>query len=247
MHAHVPAHEADDGDDDRLPQQRGRLTGVGPAQPSAAVQDQPHRRGLDGGQGAHGGRQQPWAQWPQHGHGDHRESDLAAQRAHRVGEARAVRPAPALHGERADGDQRRAVQDGPARAASLHERDEDRDDDGRAAHQDAGDGRFGGTLGGQDGEVEADHADGGEQGEAGPLAGGERAQAGQGTRAGEGHEQQAREAVAQGLSAGVRVVAQDAVGGEGRSDEDAGERGEEGATRGGDVHEGDVRKRGGPV
>ncbi|MGX1268553.1 hypothetical protein RKD18_001747 [Streptomyces phaeoluteigriseus] len=139
------------------------------------------------------------------------------------------------------------MEDRAARAASFEERHEDRDDDGRAAHQDAGDGRFGGAFGGQDGQVEADHADGREQRETDPLTGGQRAQATHGARAGEGHEQQTGEPVAQGLPAGVRVGAQDAVGGEGRSDEDAGERGEEGAAWDGDVHDRDARKHGGPV
>ncbi|SEP89087.1 hypothetical protein SAMN04487983_1002102 [Streptomyces sp. yr375] len=79
------------------------------------------------------------------------------------------------------------------------------------------------------------------------MAGGERAQPDPGIRAGQGYEEQEGEAVAQGLAARVGVGAEDAVGGEGRSDEDAGERGEQAPARGGGVHGRDPRNDGGPV
>ena len=60
-------------------------------------------------------------------------------------------------------------------------------------------------------------------------------------------QQQAGEAVAQELAARVRVVAQDAVGGEGGADEDTGEGGEQGPSDGGGVHGRDAMKGGGPV
>jgi hypothetical protein len=119
-------------------------------------------------------------------------------------------------------------------------------DHGRAADEDSGNRRFGGALGGDHGEVEADHADRREHDEAGPLTRRERAQPGRGVPPGEGDEQETGEAVAKELAAGVRVVAEEAVGGEGPADEDAGERGEKGSARGGGVHGSDVRKRRGP-
>lgn len=118
--------------------------------------------------------------------------------------------------------------------------------DRRAADEDTGDGGLGRTFRRDDGHVEADHADGREQREAGPLPGRECPQPGRRAAPHQRHEQQAGEAVAQELAARVRVVAQDAVGGEGRADEDAGECGEERSAGGGGVHGNDARERGGP-
>ncbi|GAA0296313.1 hypothetical protein GCM10009540_14320 [Streptomyces turgidiscabies] len=108
-------------------------------------------------------------------------------------------------------------------------------------------------FGGDDGQVEADHTDGREQRETDPLAGAERPQRGAAAPADQRQEQQTGQAVAQELAARVRVVAEDAVGGEGAADEDGGQGGEKGPARGGDVggagdgvHAGDARQCGGP-
>ncbi len=247
LHAHVPAHEADDGDDRRLPQQRGGLRAVGAPEPRRAVQEQSGHRGLGCGDRADRGGQQPWPQGPQHRYGEHGEPHLAGQRARGEGEARAVRTAPALHGEGADRDEQRPVQHGTLGPPPVQQRDQDGHDHRRAAHEHARDGRFRGAFGGDDGEVEADHPHGREQREAGPLAGFERPQPGRRAPSDQREEQQRGHAVAQELSARVRVVAEKAVGGEGPADEDTGERGEQRPARGGDVHGSDVRKRGGPV
>lgn len=247
LHADVPAHEADDGDDHGLPKESQRLDGVGPAQPCGAVEEQPRDRRLHGGDRAHRGGQQPRSQRAQYGHGQDREADLADQRAHGEGDAGAVRATPALDRERAHGDERRPVQDRPLRPPPPVQQGHDHGHHHRrAADEDTGDRRFGRPLGGDDGQVEADHADGGEDDEAGPLTPGERAQPGRGAPSGERDEQETGEAVAQELAAGVRVVAEQAVGGEGSSDEDAGERGEEGTAHGGGVHGSDARNRRGP-
>ncbi|GGK82971.1 hypothetical protein GCM10010094_50100 [Streptomyces flaveus] len=115
-----------------------------------------------------------------------------------------------------------------------------------AAHEDSRNRRFRGAFGGEHGEVEADHADGREQREPYPLPCGQPAQGRHAATSDQGQEQQAGEAVAQELAARVRVFAQDAVGGEGASDEDAGQGGEQGAA-GGDVHGGDAMDTTGPV
>ncbi len=128
----------------------------------------------------------------------------------------------------------------------MEERDDDRHHHGSAAHEDARYRRLGGAPGGEDGQVEADHAKGREQGEAGPLAGCEPAQAFGRPPAGEREQQETGQSVAQALAARIRVVTEQAVGGEGAADEHAGERGEQGAATG-RVHDGDVRERGGPV
>ena len=246
LHAHVPAHEADDRDDHRLPQQRGGLGAVGTSQPRGPVEDQPGRRRLDRGETAHGGRQQSRSQGPQYGNREHREAHLTRKCTPGEGDSNAVRTAPPLDRERADRDERRPVEHDPARTASLQEGDENRDGHGSAADEDSGDCGFGAAFGGDDGKVEADHADSREQGETGPLACRERAQPGLLVLAGEREEQQAGEAVAQELAARVRVVAQDAVRAEGRADEDAGEGGERGAAGGGGGHGSDARESGGP-
>jgi len=130
--------------------------------------------------------------------------------------------------------------------AAPKERDDDGHHHGRASHEDARHRRFRGALGREDGQVEADHADGGEQGEAGPVAGPEQPQPHRRSRAGQRDEQQTGEAVAEALAARVRVVAKDAVRGEGPADQDTGECGEKGSTGGG-VHGSDARQRRGPV
>lgn len=91
-------------------------------------------------------------------------------------------------------------------------------DDRGAAYEDTRYRGFRGAFGRDHGEVEADHSDGSEQREPCPLG---RRQSAQGCRAApsdQGQEQQKGEAVADELAARVRVVAQDAVGGEGASD-----------------------------
>lgn len=130
---------------------------------------------------------------------------------------------------------------------TLLKRHEHGHDDRGAAHEYAGDRRFGRALGGEHREVEADHADGRDQHEAPPLADGELPQLGGAAPAEEGQQKDTGEAVAQELAARVRVVAKDAVGGEGTSDEHAGEGGEQCAPGGGGVHDGDAMKGGGPV
>lgn len=132
-------------------------------------------------------------------------------------------------------------------AAPVEERNDDGHHDRCAADEDTRHRGFRAAFGGDDGQVEADHADGRQQPEAEPPAKAERAQPRTGVPSGERGEQQAGERVAQELAAGVRVVAQDAVGGEGPADEHTGEGGEEGAAGGGGFHDRDARKRRGPV
>ncbi|GED88307.1 hypothetical protein TNCT6_53920 [Streptomyces sp. 6-11-2] len=139
------------------------------------------------------------------------------------------------------------MEDRPPGPASLQYGNDDRHHHGGAAHEDPRYRRLGAAFGGEHGQVEADHADRREQREPDPLAGCEPPQPGRCVPPGERQEQQAGQAIAQELAARVRVVAEDAVGGEGRPDEDAGERGEQGAARGGGVHGSDARRRGGPV
>jgi hypothetical protein len=131
--------------------------------------------------------------------------------------------------------------------APVQQRDDHGHDHGSAAHEHARDGWFGRAFRGEDGQIEADHADAGEQRQTEPVAERKRPQAGRRSRPGQRDEQDEGQAVAQKLAARVRVVAEDAVGGEGPSDEDAGERGEESSTRGGGVHARDAREDSGPV
>lgn len=119
-------------------------------------------------------------------------------------------------------------------------------DDRGAAHEDARNGRFRRAFGGDHREVEPDHADSREQREAPPLTHREPPQRARATPADQRQEQYKGEAVAQELAARVRVLAQQAVGGEGASDEDAGEGGEQRAPGGGGVHDGDAMKGRGP-
>ncbi|BCL32247.1 hypothetical protein GCM10017557_71060 [Streptomyces aurantiacus] len=127
--------------------------------------------------------------------------------------------------------------------AALQEGNEDGHGDRGAAYEDTRYRGFRGTFRGDHGEVEADHADGRQQRETHPSA---RCQHAQGCRAApsdEREEQQAGEAVTQELAARVRVVAEDAVGGEGASDKDGGERREQhpaGPACGGGVHGSDA-------
>lgn len=139
------------------------------------------------------------------------------------------------------------MQDTALWPTALLERHENRHEDRGAAHEDARDRRFGRALGGDHSEVEADHADGREQREAPPLAGRHPPQRGGAAPADQGQQKDTGEAVAQELAARVRIVAEDAVGGEGTSDEDTGEGGEQGAPKGGGVHDRDAMKVCGPV
>ncbi|BBC38219.1 hypothetical protein SGFS_095130 [Streptomyces graminofaciens] len=139
------------------------------------------------------------------------------------------------------------MEHGPLGVPAVQQRYEDGDDHRGAAHEHARHRRFRGAFGGEDGEVEADHADGRDEGEPGPLPCGQTPQRCRAAAADEREQQDAGQGVAEELAARVRVVAEDAVGGEGGADEDAGERGEEGAAGGGGVHDGDARKAGGPV
>lgn len=246
LHAHVPADEADDRDDRRLPQQRGRLGGVRHPQPRSTVGHHADQRGLGRGDGAHGGRQEPRPQRTQYRYGQHREAGFPGQGAHGAGDPGRVRAAPSLNGEGAEGDEQCPVQDAASWAAALLERYEHRDDDGGTAHEDAGHRRFGRALCGEHGEVEADHADGRDERESPPLADREPPQRGGRAPADEGQQKDTGEAVAQELAARVRIVAQDAVGGEGTSDEDTGEGGEQRAPGGGGVHDYDAMNGRGP-
>lgn len=119
-------------------------------------------------------------------------------------------------------------------------------DDRGASDEDPGDGRFGAALGGEHREVEADHPDGRKQGEPPPSTAGEVAQRSRAAPAEERQQKQAGEGVAEELAARVRVVAQDAVGGEGGADEDAGEGGRQGPSDRVRVHGPDARESGGP-
>lgn len=220
---------------------------MGAPQPRRAVRQESGRRGLDRCQAAHRGGQQPGPQRPQNGHGEDGETDLAGQCAGREADPRAVRTPPPLDREGTAGDQQRPVQDPALGTAAVQERNDDGHHHGRASHEDAGHRRFRGAFGRDDGQVEADHPDCGEQGETGPLAGREQPQPRRRSRPGQREQQQTGEAVAQELAARVRVVAKDAVRGEGPADEDTGERGEEGSAGGGGVHGSDARQRRGPV
>ncbi|GHD44744.1 hypothetical protein GCM10010317_018220 [Streptomyces mirabilis] len=131
--------------------------------------------------------------------------------------------------------------------AALKKGDDNGHDHRGAAHENARNGWFRGAFGGDHGEVEADHADGREQREAPPPACREPPQRCRATPSDQRQEQHAGETVAKELTPRVRVVAQDAVGGEGASDEDAGEGGEQRPAEGGGVHDGDATKGGGPV
>ncbi|GAA1927619.1 hypothetical protein GCM10009837_61280 [Streptomyces durmitorensis] len=247
LDARVPADETDDGDDRRLPQQGRRLGGVGHPQPLAAVDHDADDGGLGGGDPAHRGREQLRAERPQHGDGQHREADLTRERAHGEEDAERVRTAPPLHGEGTRGHDQRPVHDDPLRLPPLKERHDDRHDDRGAAYEDARYGRFRRAFGGQDRQVEADHADSGEDRKTPPLAPRQTAERRRGAPPEQRQEQQAGQAVAQELAARVRIVAQEAVGCEGAAYEEAGEGREQGPACEVRVHVPDARKRSGPV
>ncbi len=105
----------------------------------------------------------------------------------------------------------------------FKERHEDGDDDRSAPYEDTRYGRFRRPFRGQDGHVEADHAHGRKEGEASPLTARQPPQGGGPASAEPGQKEQAGQSVADELAAGVRVVAQQTVGGEGAPDEEAGE------------------------
>ncbi|GAB1330916.1 hypothetical protein ACE1SV_52550 [Streptomyces sennicomposti] len=203
--------------------------GGGQPQPGAAVQEDADGRGLRGRGPAHHGGQESRPQRAQHRHREDRETHLAGQRAGGEGDTRAVGPPPALDGQRPGRDQGRPLEHGPLRPTALQQRDEDRDGHRRTAHEDARHRRFGTALGGEDRQVEADHAHRRQQRQPGPPAGPESSQPSSRGPPRQRQEQQTGQPVAQELAARVGVVAEDAVGGEGSSDEDAGERGEQGA------------------
>lgn len=245
LHAHVPADEADDRDDRRLPQQSGGLRAVGAAQRGAVEDDSGHGR-LDGRHTADRGGQQPRPERPQDGYGEDGEAHLTGQGAHGVRDPGAVGAPPPLDGEGAGRDEQRPVQNGALRTAPFEGRHDDGDHHGRAAHEDSRNRGFRTAFGSDDGDVEPDHADRRQKREADPLAGREAPQRSTSAPAGERDEQQTGQGVPQELAARAGVVAEDAVGGEGTADEDTGERGEQGAAGGG-VHDGDARKPRGPV
>ncbi len=163
--------------------------------------------------------------------------------------ARSVRP-PALDGERPHGDEARRVQGDAGRTAPVQQRDEHADDDRRTAHEDARNSRLRRPFGRQDRQVEPDHAHRGEQRDPPPLAAGEASEPGRRRvriAAQERDEQQRGETVAERLAAGVRIVAEDAVGREGCPHQHAGEGREEGPAQRGRVHGADARVGDGPV
>lgn len=130
---------------------------------------------------------------------------------------------------------------------TAHEqRHEYRHDDRGAPDEDTWDGRFGAALRGEHREVEADHPDGRQQGEPPPLAPGEVAQGRRAAPAEQRQQKQAGEGVPEELAARVGVVPEDAVGGEGGADEDAGEGGRQGPSDRVRVHGPDAREDGGP-
>jgi len=247
LHAHVPADEADHGDDRRLPEQRARLGAVGQPQPRRAVHGHSGHRRLHGGEPADGGRQQPRAERAQHGHREHREAGLAREGARGEGEAGRVGTAPALDGARAGGDEQGAVHGGTPGRAAVRQGYEDGHHHRGAADEHPGNGRLRRAFGGEHAQVEADHADRREHAEPHPPAGAEAAQGSQAPSPDQRQQQKAGESVAQELTAPVRVVAEDAVGGEGTPDEDTGQGGEQGSADAGDIHGTDRRNCTGPA
>ncbi|GGT94828.1 hypothetical protein GCM10010272_44800 [Streptomyces lateritius] len=79
------------------------------------------------------------------------------------------------------------------------------------------------------------------------MTGGQRPERSEPRRAEERQQEQAGGAVTQGLSPRVRVVAEEAVGGEGGTDEGVGEGHQERPAQGVRVHAPDVTNAGGPV
>lgn len=260
-HPAVPAHEADHRDHGCLPEQRGCLRRRGNPQEVSSVEQHAEKRGLHGRDGAHGRGQRLGSEPAQQRDGQDREADLSRQRAHRVKNARRVGPPPPLDGERSRGDEAGGSENRRGRPAPFQGGHEDSHDDGRAADEDPGDRRLRGAFGSQDGQVEAHHPDGGECSQAAPLPVGELSRSGRRRSAAspveERQEQYGRQSVAQRLATGVRIVAEHAVGGEGRADQGAGESGEQrsahggrakpGSARGGWVHADDARFPGGPA
>lgn len=192
--------------------------------------------GFDGGDTAARGRQQLGAERPQHGHGDDGEPDLPGKRRDGPADPGRVGTPPSLHREGSGGNQQGAVHDEPGGASAVQEGHEHGDDHRGAADEDAGDGRLGGAFRGEDGQVEADHSYGGEQGDPAPLAAGQFPQRCGAAAAEEGQEEQAGKAVADCLAPRVRIVAEDTVGGEGTADQDTGEGGEQRPSYGCGVH-----------
>lgn len=145
--------------------------------------------------------------------------------------------APPLDGEGPGRHQQRSVQNGPGGPSAVQERYEHGDDDGRAADEHARNSRLRGAFRGQDREIESDHADRGEHGEPYPLRPAEGPQRRERRPAAEQREQeQAGQGVAQRLTTRVRIVPEDAVGGEGGADEEVGEADEQRPAQGIRVH-----------
>ncbi len=111
----------------------------------------------------------------------------------------------------------------PLRSTPFEKRHKDGDDDGGAPYEDTRYGRFRRPLRRQDGQVEADHPDGRQEGEPSPLAARQPPQDGGRASPQPEQQEQARHSVADELTTGVRIVAEQAVGGEGAPDEEAGE------------------------
>lgn len=196
----------------------------------------PQDRRLDGGEAAHGGREEPGAERAHHGHREHREADLTGERAHREDEPRHVGAAPPLHGEGPGGDEQGAGQHGPLRGTPFQEGHKEGHDNRRASYEDTRYGRFRRSFRSQNRHVETDHPHGREKREAAPLAGAQASQRPRAARAQQGDEKQTREAVADELASQVWVVAQHTVGGEGAADEETGEGRGQRSSRGVHVH-----------
>ncbi|GHG08412.1 hypothetical protein GCM10018791_21490 [Streptomyces zaomyceticus] len=246
MDAHVEEDESDHGGQGRLPDQGAGFRRRRHTDETGTVHHQAHERRLDRADPADGGGEELRPEQPQDRDGQHGEPDLARERRHRPADPGQVRTPPALHGEGARGDEQRPVQHGGGGPAALGQRDQDGDDDRGAADQDAGHGGLGGPLGGEDRQIEADHADAREGGEPQPVTGGQGPQRGEPAPAEQREEEQAGGSVPQGLAARVRVGAEQAVRGEGGADEGVGEGHEEDPAQGVRVHASDARKRRGP-
>ncbi|GGY28250.1 hypothetical protein GCM10010299_38190 [Streptomyces tanashiensis] len=247
MDAHVEEDESNDRGQGRLPDQGARLHGRRHPHEPGAVHGQADERRLGRADPAHGGREQLRPEQPEDRDGEDGEPHLARERRHRPADPGQVGTPPALHGEGAGGDEQRPVQHGGSGPAALGQRDQDGDYHRGAADQDAGDGGFGGPLGGEDGEVEADHADGRQGGQPQPVTGGQEPQRSESAAAEQREEEQTGGAVAERLPTRVRVGAEQAVGGEGGTDEGVGEGHQEDPAQGVRVHASDARKRRGPV
>lgn len=114
----------------------------------------------------------------------------------------------------------------PGGPPPVGQRHQDRHNDRRASDEHPRNGRLGRAFGGQHRQVEAHHADGGDQRQPAPTGRAETAQRGRSAPAEQREQQQSGQSVAEGLAARVRIAAEDAVGGEGPADQEAGDGGE---------------------